>query len=179
MNNVDLDIKSFNDLKYSLIMHGEINVDGVFDSHMYADTQGVITLGIGFNVEEIDKIKYICAFKLGAFKPISDIDNSNDDFNSFLNDIDMLDAINDISSAIATCISNVKNEYKIEANDKQIPNINNQLVTIEELKHSFANSSSSSTNNQQILTQNRQTTANEVSDELLAHLVEHCYLNYL
>ena len=169
MNNVDLDIKSFNDLKYSLIMHGEINVDGVFDSHMYADTQGVITLGIGFNVEEIDKIKYICAFKLGAFKPISDIDNSNDDFNSFLNDIDMLDAINDISSAIATCISNVKNEYKIEANDKQIPNINNQLVTIEELKHSFANSSSSSTNNQQILTQNRQTTANEVSDELLAH----------
>ena len=56
MNNVDLDINLFNDLKYSLLMHGEVKVDDTFDSHMYADTKRVITLGVGFNVEELDKI---------------------------------------------------------------------------------------------------------------------------
>ena len=59
MNNVDLSINLFNDLKYSLLMHGEVKVDDAFDSHMYADTKRVITLGVGFNVEELDKIQCI------------------------------------------------------------------------------------------------------------------------
>ena len=161
MNNVDLDIKSFNDLKYSLIMHGETNIDDAFDSHMYADTQGVITLGVGFNVEAIDKIKYICAFKLGAFKPISDIENSDGDFSSFLNDINKLEAIDFIASAVSTCIQTVKHngDYGIQAEDKQIPGIDTQLITIEELECSITDSLSPRTSSRQRAVQNRQTTA--------------------
>ncbi|WP_300759266.1 hypothetical protein, partial [uncultured Brachyspira sp.] len=171
MNNVDLNINLFNDLKYSLLMHGEVKVDDAFDSHMYADTKRVITLGVGFNVEELDKIQYICALKLAAFKPLLDIENSNGDFSSFLNDTNKLEAINFIASAVSTCIQTVKHngDYGIQSEDKQIPDIDTQLITIEELERSFTDSSHPITNSRQRAEQNRQTTANTAAYGPLSH----------
>ena len=174
MNNFDLDINLFNNLKYSLLMHGEVNVDNVFDSHMYADTNRVITLGVGFNVEKLDNIQYICALKLGVLKPVSEIEKDDGDFSfkKCLNNANKFAAVNNIASAVSACIQSVKNKgnYGIQKEDRQILNIDTQLISIEELENSIADTlSSKSSNNKQSAAQKEKTTTNTAAYGPLSH----------